>query len=326
MCSHQNNYLISAIVSVYNCERFIKGCIEDLLNQTIATRVEIVIINSGSQQNEEAIIKHYQKKHPNILYLKTEQRETIYAAWNRAIKISSGKYITNANSDDRHRKDAFEIMSRVLDNNSDIDVVYPSYKIAEKENETFENSKSEEYYDSPAYDRRRMLFQCLPGPFPMWRKSIHEIFGYFDQCYQVAGDHEFWLRISKSCNLYNINEYLGLYYRNPKGGEFREPVLTKKEAVKLTNSYIESEFIPENCNNIELIKDIKKRQSDFLFRSADFFFFQNEHELARKYALKSIACKGNYFNNIKLITYCMLPQRYFEKILWIKKMVGRETR
>src|SRR3990167_2240646 len=90
-------YIVSAIVSVYNCERFIRGCLEDLEQQTIADKLEIVVVNSGSRQNEEPIIKEFQAKYDNIVYIKTEERETIYQAWNRGIKASSGKYITNAN-------------------------------------------------------------------------------------------------------------------------------------------------------------------------------------------------------------------------------------
>ncbi|WP_407931600.1 glycosyltransferase, partial [Ignavibacterium album] len=44
--------LVSVIVSTYNSERFIRGKIEDLLNQSIFDKIEIIIINSGSLENE----------------------------------------------------------------------------------------------------------------------------------------------------------------------------------------------------------------------------------------------------------------------------------
>jgi glycosyltransferase involved in cell wall biosynthesis len=301
-------YLVSAIVSVYNCERFIEGCLENLENQTIADKVEIVIVNSGSQQNEESIIKKFQDRYTNIISLKTQERETIYKAWNRAIQASTGKYITNANSDDRHRKDAFEIMSGILESNSDIDFVYPSYRITHKENETFENSIATELVDWPAYERYDLLFRCLPGSFPMWRRSVHDVFGYFDESFQVAGDHEFWLRISESCKFFHINDYLGLYYHNPQGGEFRDSILSKKEAVDLTNCYIDQQFLPQHHSDIDMINKIRKRQSDFSFWVADFFFSQNRSDLAKRYALKSLSYQSNYFKNYKLFIYCSLPK------------------
>ncbi len=307
-------YLVSAIVSVYNCERFIEGCIEDLESQTIADKVEIIIVNSGSQQHEEIIISKFQDRYTNIVYLKTQERETIYAAWNRGIKAASGKYITNANADDRHRKDAFEIMSNILESNGDIDVVYPSYRITHQENETFENSSNTEYLNRSAYDRYELLFKCLPGPFPMWRRLVHNSYGYFDESLQVAGDHEFWLRISESCNFFHINEYLGLYYRNPQGGEFRDPIQTKLEALEVINRYIDERFLPQNLSNIGLINKTRKRQSDFSFWAADYFFFQDCPDLAKKYILKSLSYKSNYFKNYKLLVYCYLPKRLLNRL------------
>ena len=109
-----NNPVVSAIVSVYNAEKYLKGCLEDLLSQSIAHRVEIIIVDSGSQENESSIAHRFQERYDNIQYIRTEKRETVYAAWNRGIKAARGKYITNANADDRQRSDAFEIMAQTL--------------------------------------------------------------------------------------------------------------------------------------------------------------------------------------------------------------------
>ncbi|HEX2975931.1 MAG TPA: glycosyltransferase, partial [Bacteroidales bacterium] len=122
----QSKPKVSAIVSVYNSEKFIRGCLDDLLGQTLYEKgeLEIVLVNAGSKENEDAIIREYKSKHPDIKYIKTDERETIYQAWNRGVKASSGKFITNANTDDRHRRDALEVLSGHLDRNEDVDLVY----------------------------------------------------------------------------------------------------------------------------------------------------------------------------------------------------------
>ncbi|MFC1637032.1 glycosyltransferase family 9 protein, partial [Planctomycetota bacterium] len=79
---NDGKYLVTAIVSTYNAERLIAGCLEDLENQTIADRLEVIVIDSGSQENEEAIVCEYQREYDNIVYLKTDRREGIYTAWN----------------------------------------------------------------------------------------------------------------------------------------------------------------------------------------------------------------------------------------------------
>jgi glycosyltransferase involved in cell wall biosynthesis len=113
--------------------------LEDLLAQTIADRLEIIVIDSASPENEGRIVREFQQHHGNVKYIRTPERETIYAAWNRGIKIARGKYITNANTDDRHRRDAFEQMAAVLDAQPDVALVYADVIKTATANETFEH-------------------------------------------------------------------------------------------------------------------------------------------------------------------------------------------
>jgi len=215
----QERYLVSAIVSTYNSERFFRGCLEDLEHQTIADRLEIIVVNSGSQQNEEAIVKEFQQKYDNIVYIKTEEREGIYAAWNRAVKAARAKFITNANTDDRHREDALEIMGKTLLANPDVALVYGDQICTDTPNGTFDNHHAIEMARRPDYSRARLLFGCCVGSQPMWRKSLHDELGYFDESLDCAADWDFWIRISRKYGFLRIPEFLGLYYYNKQGIE-----------------------------------------------------------------------------------------------------------
>jgi glycosyltransferase involved in cell wall biosynthesis len=212
-------YLVSAIVSTYNSERFLRGCLDDLEQQTTANKLQIIIVNSGSQENEETIVREYQQKYNNIVYIKTEQREGIYAAWNRAVIAARGTYLTNANTDDRHRKDALEIMAKTLQDNPDIALVYGDQICTDAPNGTFDNHHATEMAGRPEYSRERLLFGNCVGSQPMWRRSLHDEFGYFDETLTCAGDWDFWLRISNKYKLKHIPEFLGLYYYNEGGIE-----------------------------------------------------------------------------------------------------------
>ncbi|MHC4555826.1 MAG: glycosyltransferase [Planctomycetota bacterium] len=214
-----SKYLVTAIVSTYNAERLIAGCLEDLENQTIANRLEIIVVNSGSQENEEATVREYQQKYNNIVYIKTEQREGIYAAWNRAVEGARGTFLTNANTDDRHREDALEIMASTLLENPDIALVYGDQICTDTPNATLANHHAAEMAKKPDYSRERLLFGCCVGSQPMWRKSLHYEFGYFDDSLTCAGDWDFWLRISDKYKFKHIPEFLGLYFHNQEGIE-----------------------------------------------------------------------------------------------------------
>jgi glycosyltransferase involved in cell wall biosynthesis len=212
-------YLVSAIVSTYNSERFLRGCLDDLEQQTIADKLEVIVVNSGSQENEEAIVREYRQKYNNIIYIKTEHREGIYSAWNRAVKVARGTFLTNANTDDRHREDALEKMAQTLLANPDVALVYGDQVCTDTPNGTFANHHVIEMAKRPEYSRERLLFGCCVGSQPMWRKSLHDELGYFDETLTCGSDWDFWLRISSKYKFKHIPDFLGLYYYNEDGIE-----------------------------------------------------------------------------------------------------------
>jgi glycosyltransferase involved in cell wall biosynthesis len=212
---------VTAIVSTYKSAAFLRGCLEDLTGQTLYARgeVEIIVIDSGSPDNEGDIVRDMQRAHPGIRYLRTE-RETLYAAWNRAIGMARGRYLTNANTDDRHRADALEVMAARLDGDPGLAVVYGDCLITERPNESYARNSARRRHSWPDFSYAELQRRCIVGPQPMWRKSLHERWGLFDERYTVAGDMEFWLRIGRDERFEHLPEALGLYYENPTGLEW----------------------------------------------------------------------------------------------------------
>ena len=128
-----------------------RSFLQDLVEQTLYQKgeLEIVIIDSASEQNERGIVEEFQSKYSHIIYHLTPKRETIYAAWNRGIKMSQSEYITNANADDRHRSDALEIMANYLDNNSEASVLYADQLITYTPHETWSTTKATKRFNWP---------------------------------------------------------------------------------------------------------------------------------------------------------------------------------
>ncbi|HGY54755.1 MAG TPA: glycosyltransferase [Caldithrix abyssi] len=209
-----HTYLASAIVSTYNSEKFIRGCLQSLVDQTLYQRgrLEIIVIDSHSPQNEKAIVEEFQQKYDHIRYVRTEQRETIYRAWNRGIRLARGKYVTNANTDDRLRRDAIEKLVTLLEEHPDKVLAYGNSLVTKTPNETFEKNSAIDAFDWPDFRRETMLSFCYMGPHPVWRKSLHDEIGYFDESLTSAADWEFWLRAAVEHDFIHLNEYVGLYY------------------------------------------------------------------------------------------------------------------
>jgi glycosyltransferase involved in cell wall biosynthesis len=211
------NPLVSAIVSTYNSERFMRGCLDDLVSQTIAKRLEIIVIDSASEQNEGTIVKEFQQRYDNIIYIRTEERESLYAAWNRGIKAARGKYITNANTDDRHHRKALKILVDTLEKHPECALVYADVKVTKQENANYYFAPIYGYFNWPEFDPRLLFRGCYIGPQPLWRRGLHERHGYFNSSFLSAGDYEFWLRIVKFERFIHVPKILGLYLYNPHG-------------------------------------------------------------------------------------------------------------
>ncbi len=229
--------VVSVLVSAYNSEEYLRGLLDDLEAQTIAGQTEIIVVDSGSQQNEREIVESFQRQYPNIRYVRTMQRESVYGAWNRAIEVAQGKYLTNANTDDRHAPDAFEIMVNALEEHPEVGVVYGDSAVTQKKNTTLVQGPIIGRLRWPEFDRRLLFQICFIGPHPMWRRSLHEQFGGFDEKMTSAGDYEFWLRVSDKTYFHHIPQVLGLYLMAEQSLEHREISVSVKEAQEARKRY-----------------------------------------------------------------------------------------
>ena len=222
--------LVTAIVSTYKSERFIRGCLEDLERQTIADKLEIIVIDSASPQNERAIVEEFKRRYSNIVYIRTPERETLYAAWTRAAKAARGKFLTTANTDDRHRPDALEILARTLDQNPEITLAYADCLITRTENETFETAHPVGKFQWMEFNASDLLLKgCFVGPQPLWRREVHDEHGYFDTSMVAAGDYEFWLRIARNRKFLHVPQFLGLYLESPTSVEHTNQEIGRRE-------------------------------------------------------------------------------------------------
>ncbi|MEW6273440.1 MAG: glycosyltransferase [Thermodesulfobacteriota bacterium] len=225
--------LVSALVFVYGAERFMRGLLEDLCAQTIAPRMEIIVVDTGSPTGEGAIVRELMTRKPNIAYLRTERRETTTAAANRCIAAARGRYLTLACADDRHRPDALERLVAALEADPGAILAYADVAVTDTENETFASAHVVGHFRWPDFDPRRLFQVCSVGPQPVYRRELHERHGLYDPAFVAAGDYEMWLRaVARGERFLHVPEVLGLYLRSPSSNEHANQALSIAEAEK----------------------------------------------------------------------------------------------
>lgn len=112
---------VSIIVPVYNVEKYLRKCLDSLINQTLK-EIEIICVNDGSKDNSPKILEEYAKKDNRIIVI-NQENAGLSVARNSGIDIAKGEYIGFVDSDDWVDLDFFEkLYYSATSNDTDIAV------------------------------------------------------------------------------------------------------------------------------------------------------------------------------------------------------------
>lgn len=125
------NILVSVVIPIYNAEKYLRECLNSILNQTISN-IEVICIDDGSNDKSVDICKEYIKK-DNRVRLLTQENSGPSIARNRGIEEATGEWISFVDADDWLEKNMFEKLISVSED-SDI-VICNHYKNMPKSKE-----------------------------------------------------------------------------------------------------------------------------------------------------------------------------------------------
>lgn len=110
---------ISVVIPIYNAEKYLRRCLDSLLNQTF-TDWEAICVNDGSPDNSLDILKEYAKKDKRFVVL-DKKNGGVSDARNAGLKIANGDYIHFLDADDFIDDDYYEnMLNTALDNKADM--------------------------------------------------------------------------------------------------------------------------------------------------------------------------------------------------------------
>ena len=125
---------VSIIIPVYNTGKYLKECLDSVLNQDIKCSVEIIIVDDGSTDNSYEIIKGY-RKYDNVIIIKQDNRG-FSGARNRGLDEATGKYIMFMDSDDILNDNAIQKLFDYAENYN-ADIIMGSYSTFPEPDKTF---------------------------------------------------------------------------------------------------------------------------------------------------------------------------------------------
>jgi glycosyltransferase involved in cell wall biosynthesis len=190
--------LLSIITVCFNSKSTIKDTIESVLNQT-ETNIEYIIVDGKSTDETIKIVKSFEKQfqEKGISYKWISEEDSgIYMAFNKGIKMSSGKWISFLGSDDIYLNNAIELYKNQIKNlSSKIDFIHSNVKV--RNGKTYSTSWNWIKF------KRKMTIAHVGG---FHNRDYFVKNGLFNEEYKIAGDYELLLRANKKLQTYWLNK------------------------------------------------------------------------------------------------------------------------
>ena len=160
---------VSIIVPIYNTKKYLKKCIDSILNQTYKN-IEIIIINDCSSENIDEIVNQYEDK--RIIYIKNTANKGIGYNRNLGIKKSTGSYICFIDSDDYIKEDFVEKMLNKC-TNEDLDMCICDYNYVYEKNNKIQSVNLVSFDITNLDENPKLLIDIPLGPCnKMYKKSM----------------------------------------------------------------------------------------------------------------------------------------------------------
>lgn len=221
-----NNILVSTITPCYKGENYLEKFLCELPLQTYFEHMEVVLDHNEPTDKELALVKAFQKAYPNkIKHIIVNPVEPIGTSMNRCIQEASGKYVCIWNIDDLRTPNSIESQAKFLDENLEYDVVHGNFTIVNQFGSQQGNNIDHTWtLQQPNELTRGMML----GPFFMWRKSLCDKAGYFDEQLKTGADFDLAIRLASFAKIGMTKEMLGYYLDEGKGastnGSEKQPI------------------------------------------------------------------------------------------------------
>lgn len=131
--------LISIIIPVYNCEKYLERCINSVLEQSYSN-LELILVDDGSTDRSGSICDDYQKKDDRVVVVHSTNGGAAKSR-NSGIDIARGEYIGFIDSDDYISPSMYEHMICVL-NESNAEMAVCNYLYVDKEGNDLHRASS----------------------------------------------------------------------------------------------------------------------------------------------------------------------------------------
>ncbi|HAM37860.1 MAG TPA: glycosyltransferase [Elusimicrobia bacterium] len=252
--------LVSIITPTFNQSKFLSETIESVLKQDY-DNVEYMVINDGSTDNTEEILKKYGDRITWETQKNIGQTPTINKGW----KKSKGSILAYINSDDTYySENVISIIVDYFQKNPDVYILYGNSVYID------ENSDELGMYDSYEFNYDKIFSTCsnpIPQPSAFIRKEVLDKVGYLDERIYYAMDLDLWLRAGMHFKIGYIPEKLSTYRLHKDAKSVSSMARSANDVVYIYNKLFRDKDLPKH-----FIEQKKKIMGRAYLLSAEQYF------------------------------------------------------
>lgn len=193
---------LSFIIPVYNAEKFVKRCLDSILENININDYEIIIINDGSIDKTKDILKTYiYNQNDSCIRILSQDNSGQGVARNKGLSLANGKYVMFIDIDDYINPVDFDNYFHVAESNN-LDLLRFAFKIYNAEGK-FSISNMSQFAENQVYTgQEAILMDYTIGSAcgTLFRKDFLVEFGFHFRNDMAHEDCEFMLRLLPKVN------------------------------------------------------------------------------------------------------------------------------
>ncbi len=236
--------LISVIVNCFNGEKYLKECINSIIKQTYKNW-EVIFWDNLSKDKSKDIFKRFKDK--RLKYYKSKTHTTLYKARNLALNKAKGSIITFLDTDDFWHKDKLLIQLRHFKLNK-CEISYTNLNIY-KNNTIVKKNYFGKLYSG--FITQNLLNNYKVGIITSMVNKRVFTKNKFNSHYQIIGDFDFFLKMSKKYKFCCLQRSLANYRQHKENFSSKKSNIYVIELSKWLKNNANSHFKSYNLFKIK---------------------------------------------------------------------------
>lgn len=211
--------LVSVLVPCHNYGRFVTGCVESVLSQSLVAseRVEVIVLDDGSTDGSWEDVQALAQR-TGIQALRSERNLGHVATLDRLIELAAGTYVVVLDADDRSvDRDALRLQVESLLAEPSAGIACGDYLLLDESGRQIghERVDAPEKYSAQDAFARLLLGNFIPHSGTLVRRECYLQLGSHDSAFHYSHDWELWLRLTSRWGVTRVPRPLYGYRMHP---------------------------------------------------------------------------------------------------------------